>query len=191
MHLHAYENLTSKLWGLLTVCLSFFLTFFCHLVLHVFVISVCAVIFLSFGFAFHCHIFVIWLCIVFVMFFSFSCRFLVRRGWLDPEPTWKIQKRDFASMGVFFCHLFRMFFAFVSHLFAFACIVFCSVFAFVLYLSDLESFCLHLFCICSHVQALFKHFVCISQTKMTIKCKTKWQKNDSAKQKWQTNAKTN
>ena len=38
-----------------------------------------------------CHVFVIWL----VMGLSFFCRFLIRRGRLDPEPTQKVQKRHF------------------------------------------------------------------------------------------------
>ena len=47
-----------------------FLAFFCHLVLHLFVISVLHFHFLSFGFAFHCH----FLSFVFA-FFCFFCSF--------------------------------------------------------------------------------------------------------------------
>ena len=78
-------------FGFAFVChFCFALSFFCHLVLHF------IVIFLSFGLAF---------CVI---FFSFSCRFLVRRGWLDPEPSWKIQKLTFYQ------HLSHLFVIFLS-----------------------------------------------------------------------------
>ena len=63
-------------------------------------------------------IFVIWLCICLSFLFCavIFCRFLIRRGWLDPEPTWKVEKRHFASTWVifvhFFVHCFLMLFAF-------------------------------------------------------------------------------
>ena len=84
------------------VFLAFFVIWFCICLSFLF----CAVILLSFGFAFFCHFFVIWFCIFLSLFFSFSCRFLVRRGWLDPEPTWKIQKFTFYQH---LSHLFVIF----------------------------------------------------------------------------------
>ena len=101
-----------------------FLSFFWHFFVIWFCICLsflfCAVIFLSFSVAFHCHFVVILLSFCchlvlhfffsffFVIFFSCFCRFLVRRGWPDPEPTWKIQKLTFyqhlSHLFVIFCH---------------------------------------------------------------------------------------
>ena len=113
---YIYENLTSKLWGLLNiyfcrfsgifwsfgfafVChFCFALSFFCHLVLHFIVILL----------SFCCHLVLHFFLIFFVIFFSCFCRFLVRRGWPDPEPTWKIPKLTFYQ------HLSHLFVIFLS-----------------------------------------------------------------------------
>ena len=103
-----FWHLTSQFWRLLNV-------YCCHNL----------PLFLSFGFAFFviyvlpchgcCHfavIFVVWFCIL----LWYSCCFFIRRGWLDPEPTWKVQKRYSASTWAVFCisqigSCFCMFFA--------------------------------------------------------------------------------
>jgi len=45
---------------------------------------------------------------------SFSFRFLIQRGWLDPEPSWKFQKRNFTSTRVIFFVIVLSFLSF-SH----------------------------------------------------------------------------
>jgi hypothetical protein len=67
-------------------------------------------LFLSFGCAFVCH---------FCFALSFFCRFLIRRGWLDPEPTWKVEKRHFASTWVIFLHFLCIVFGCFLHCLAF------------------------------------------------------------------------
>ena len=120
-----------------------------YLWLYIFVVF--SDIFCSFGFA--CFVIVLscgfaLFCHFFLIFLSFSHP---ARG-LDPEPTWKILKRYFACTGIIFVFLLCVFFfAFFRIVFAFVC------------MSQIGSHC-------------FKHLVCISQTKMTIKCKTKWHK---------------
>ena len=67
-------------------------------------------LFLSFGCAFVCH---------FCFALSFFCRFLIRRGWLDPEPTWKVEKCHFASTWVIFLHFLCIVFGCFLHFLAF------------------------------------------------------------------------
>ena len=102
-----------KLWKfyqqILKVVEYLFLSFFCIF------LSFGFVIFLSFLFCgvilllFFCHLVVIFLyflkpfcCHFCFICLSFSCRFLIQRGWLDPEPSWKVQKRNFTSTRVIF-----------------------------------------------------------------------------------------
>ena len=52
---------------------------------------------------------------MFVKFLSFFSRLLIRRGWLDPEPTWKVlvcmfcmffTSFAFRGLGFIICHVF-------------------------------------------------------------------------------------
>ena len=82
-----YEDLTSKLRVVEYLLLSFGFVFLLSFLF-------CGFLFLSF-------------CVhVLVISCSFSCRFLILRGWLDSEPTWKVQKRHFASTHISFLSFF-------------------------------------------------------------------------------------
>ena len=119
--------------------------------------------FLSFGFAFLGLFFVICCYLVLhvflVIFLSFY--FLIWCGCLDPEPTWKVQKR-------YFCHHASHFFS-VIFLSFFCCFFFAFFCTFCFFIPDREYFFLHF----QDLESFFEFF-CISQTKMKIniaKCK--------------------
>ena len=109
------------------------------------------VIFLSFGF-------VMFFSFLFcgVIFLAFSCRFLIQRGWLDPEPSCKVQKRNFTSTRVICLSFFVVSLSFF--------VVFCHPLRF----PDWESF-LKDFCAFSRSQ---------NDNKVTKKNTTKWHQND-------------
>ena len=59
--------------------------------------------------SFFCRVFCYFGIIVVV---SFVCHFLIQRGWLDPEPSWKVQKRNFTSTRVICLSFFVIFLSF-------------------------------------------------------------------------------
>ena len=158
-------------------CIS--LPFFCHLVLLFFLGGHFFLIFLSFSRPARmarpgAHLenpkivilpgpksFVSHLRVIFLYFFAVLS---TRRTCLDLEPTWEIQKRDFASTGIIFCHFpaFLAFFAHFLHLlrmFSSFFRFFCIAFAFFLHVPNFGiyfAFTLHLLCIFC-IQAFFKH----------------------------------
>ena len=136
-------------------CSAFVLPFCYHCVCVILLSLLCVILLSSFlllsgTFVLFCCMCVILLCI-FVVFLPFSCRFLIRRGWLYLEPTWKVQKTS-----LFWRHANHFFSHIVCHLrFVFLhCYVVLLPFAF------------------ARLGVILKYIFFISQTKTTIT----WQK---------------
>ena len=104
------------------IFVSWFLSFFGFPVLlcicFAILISLCVchfVVFIVCYFVVIIFVIVRYICVIllgmFVVFLRFSCRFLIRRGWLYLEPTWKVQKTS-----LFWRHANHFFGNIVCHL---------------------------------------------------------------------------